>query len=108
MYFTVLDVGTKPPADACGQAFLITDDWNDWNKFTTQYTLIVYDTAGNQHHIGDVKIGQFEMKKDQRRADIPKAFDSLKAAFFSLGQDDTYYGRLKARGKTIRERVLTG
>jgi len=108
MYFTVLDVGTKPPANASAQAFLVADNLNDWGKFKTQYSLIVFDSNGIQHHIGDVKIGQLGMKKDQQRAEIPSAFDGLKPEFFSLGQDDTYYERLKGRGKIIRERVLTG
>jgi len=108
MYFTVIGTGEQPPADARNQAYLIPDDWNDWNKFTTQYTLIVCDAAGVQHPIGDVKIGQFDMKQDQQRAEIPSTFDALGPQFFSLGQDYTYYERLKERKHIIRDRVLTG
>ena len=107
MYFTVLDPGAKLPVDARGRAYLVKDNWNDWNKFTTQYTLIICDSEGIPHYIGDVKIGQFRMKKDQQRPDIPAEFEILDAKFFSLGQDDTYYERLKERRKAIRNRVLT-
>ncbi len=106
MYFTVLDVGTKPPTEATGQAFLIMDDRDDWGKFKTQYALIIFDSKGIPHHIGDVKIGQFLMK--QERPAIPSTFNVLKSSFFSLGQDDTYYERLHAQGMTICKRVLNG
>lgn len=108
MFFTVLDIGTKPPANASGRAFLITDDRDDWGKFKTQYTLVVCDSNGTHHYIGDVKIATFGMRNDQQRADIPLEFDGLTTAFFSLGQDVTYYERLTSLGATIRERVLTG
>src|SRR5262245_28988570 len=98
MYFKVLNVGEQPPPDVRDQAFLITDDWNDWHKYTTQYALVVADAKGKAHPIGDVKIGQFGMREGQKRPDLPDTFDKLNQHFFSLGQDDTYYERLKNLG----------
>jgi predicted ATPase len=106
-FFTVLGVGRRPP-DSISRAFLLTDNWDDWFRYSTQYFLVVFDQDGKRHEVGSVKIGQFEMGPDQRRADIPKAFDLLSSQFFSVGQDDTYYEALNALGAQFRDRVLRG
>ena len=80
------------------RAFLITDNWDDWFKYNTLYTLYVVDAEGETHSIGGVKIGQFAMEVGQRRAAVPETFDELDERFFSLGQDDSYYGNLNALG----------
>ena len=41
------------------------------------YSLVIYDSEGKEFVAGGVKIGQFEMKEDQRRAAIPQQFDNL-------------------------------
>jgi predicted ATPase len=106
MYFTVLAHGLRTPAAARSHAYLITDNWDDWFKFETLYTLVVFDAACARHVIGGVKIGQFAMSDEQRRAGIPDDFDELDERFFSLGQDDTYYKGLSELGADIRDRVL--
>lgn len=106
MYFRVLDSGVRPPADATDRAYLLTDNWDDWFKYNTMYTLVVYDEEGARHQIGSVKIGQFEMEEGQRRAAIPKTFDALDDRFFSLGQDDSYYEALNGLGPEPRDRIL--
>lgn len=105
-YFRVLPVGTRPSAQARNRAYLLTDNWDDWFKFSTLYTLVIYDEDGERHSIGGVKIGQFAMTDDQRRPNIPDDFDELDDRFFSLGQDDSYYDALNAIGSDIRDRVL--
>ena len=89
-----------------GVAYLIVDNWNDWFKYQTLYRLIVIDYAGEEHEIGEVKIGQFNWRDDQARPDIPDRFERLPDVFFSLGQDDSYYEALKTAGDDIREAVL--
>jgi len=106
MYFRVLDHGVRPAADAKDRAYLLTDNWDDWFKYNTMYTLVVYDEVGERYQIGSVKIGQFEMEEGQRRAAIPKDFDTLDDRFFSLGQDDSYYEALNALGPEQRDRIL--
>lgn len=108
MYFRVLDHGVRPVADASDRAYLLTDNWDDWFKYNTMYTLVVYDAAGEPHSIGSVKIGQFEMDDGQRRATLPKDFDALDDRFFSLGQDDSYYEALNVLGPEARDRILRG
>ena len=105
MLFSVLKAGTKPQEGAKSHAFLVVDNADDWNKFTTQYTLIIFDSSGASHTIGAVKVGQRGMVK--ARAGIDDEFEVLDEKFFSVGQDDTYYKNLKDRKKTVREAVLT-
>src|SRR5215469_3747668 len=104
MFFTVLPNRKGPPSSTREQAYLHTDNWNDWGKFNTQYDLIYADTNGKQHAIGCVKIGQFDMPQGQRRPAIPKEFEELDERFFSVGQDEKYYERLSRLGVTIRNR----
>jgi predicted ATPase len=105
-YFRVLPVGARPTPAAANCAYLLADNWDDWFKFSTLYTLVIYDEDGERRSIGGVKIGQFAMGEDQRRAQIPEEFDALDERFFSLGQDDTYYDAIIALGAGTRERVL--
>lgn len=85
---------------------LALDAWDDWFQFSTMYTLFFFDSTGERHRIGSVKIGQFGMKADQRRAELPKRFESLDDRFFSLGQDDSYYDNLNELGSGVRDQVL--
>lgn len=108
MYFHVLEHGVRPPADARARAFLLTDNWDDWFKYSTTYTLVVYDDHSERHLIGSVKIGQFGMEEGQRRPALSQRFNSLNDQFFSLGQDDSYYQALNALGAELRDRILRG
>ncbi len=85
---------------------MLTDNWDDWFKYSTLYSLVIYDEDGERHTVGGVKIGQFAMLADQRRPSIPDEFDALDERFFSLGQDDSYYDDLNRLGVAIRDRVL--
>ena len=46
MYFRVLPVGSRPSANARNCAYLLEDDWDDWFKFSTLYTLVFFDENG--------------------------------------------------------------
>ncbi|TZG31270.1 AAA family ATPase [Agrobacterium sp. B1(2019)] len=108
MFFRVLANGERPPRDAVGCAFLLTDNWDDWFKYNTLYQLIVFDGDGKRHVIGGVKIGQFNMGKEQRRPALPTEFDELGEEFFSIGQDDSYYEDLNQLGDEARDFILRG
>lgn len=105
-YFRVLPFGTRPSSTAADRAYLLEDNWDDWFKFSTLYTLVIYDDDGGRHNIGGIKVGQFAMAEGQRRAELPDRFDALDDRFFSLGQDDSYYDALNALGAATRDRVL--
>ena len=106
MRFYVIDSRTEIPEGAANQAFLITDNWNDWFKYQTQYWLIIYSPDGNEIDAGSVKIGQFNWRDGQNRPDIPQQFERLAAEFFSLGQDDSYYEAIKGLGEEPRTSVF--
>lgn len=105
-YFHVLPVNTKLPFEVVDRAFLLTDKWDDWFEYSTLYSLVIFDHNGERHTIGGVKIGQFAMEDGQRRPNLPERFDELDERFFSLGQDDSYYGDLNQLGAATRDRVL--
>src|SRR5687768_10881376 len=108
MQFTVLPVQTLPTATARDEAFLITDNWDDWFQYSTMYSLMYVDNAGTRHSIGSVKIGQIDMPNGQRRPDLPETFEELDERFFSLGQDDSYYANLNQLDDEVRDAILIG
>jgi predicted ATPase len=112
--FTVVERGHRQPKGVRAQALLVRDAWNDYG-FVTMFHLVVYDDDGRRHGIGEVKIGELGMHpgRDQsndgpgRVARVPERFEALGARQFSLGQDDSYYERLRQLGDNIRVLVLT-
>lgn len=101
-------VSSKITMSRRDQVYLVKDKWDDWFKFETMYLLTYIDNSGVRHNIGEVKIGQFNMKNDQRVPDIPDSFDTLDKRFFSLGQDVSYYETLKELDEETRVRILIG
>ena len=105
MFFTVLTRGVSPPITA-NSAYLVVDEWDDWFKYSTLYSLLYVDDAGVVHRIGGVKIGQFGMQTGQRRPAINEHFDELDDRFFSLGQEEEYYENLNKIGDPTRNQIL--
>jgi hypothetical protein len=115
MEFRVVDP-IEPRRDV-DTLYLVRDNWDDWFQFETQFNLYYVDSNGRSHHIGQTKIGRFDLKGARasadpaagyRRPDPPLQFDQLPADFFSLGQDTTYYEALSEIGEQFRDRVLAG
>lgn len=106
--FKVVPVASGIPSTGKSQVLLWTDNWDDWFTYSTQYVVFVFDDSGARHRIGNVKIGQFGMKPDQRRPNLPDEFDHIGDEFFSLGQDDEYYENLSKLGTDTRDSVLQG
>lgn len=86
--------------------YLQADNWDDWFKYETLYHLIYIDDSRDEHNIGSLKIGQFEMEKGQRRPKIPSKFKFLDDTFFSVGQDVSYYENLNELGEDLRDYIL--
>ena len=91
MRFQVIPNGSRTPNEGRDVGYLCTDNWDDWFEFSTLYVLTYFDTGGERHELGGVKIGQFNMPQNQRRPDLPVRFTRLGRSFFSLGQDTDYY-----------------
>ncbi|MFS8050877.1 AAA family ATPase [Rhizobium sp. BR 314] len=106
MFFKVIPNNSRLPVGAKNQAILFVDNWDDWFKFATMYVLFYYDEAGEQHRIGEVKIGQFGLTPNERRPSIPNEFNALSTEYFSLGQDDSYYEKLNELGDELRDTIL--
>ncbi|MGW7469293.1 AbiJ-related protein [Streptomyces xantholiticus] len=104
MQFTVLPVRSPLPPSHPGEAYLVTDDWDD-HHFKTTFRLFHPQPSGNYRNIGLVKIGQFGMTAPSRTP-IPPRFATLNASFFSLGQSDAYYDDLRNLGADVPHTVL--
>lgn len=105
LQFNVISSGRMPTTGVL-QAYLVEDGWDDWFKYSTMYFLWVFDEHGDKRDIGSIKIGQFNMKEGQRRADIPSSFYNLDDLFFSLGQDSEYYENVMALGAELSSSIL--
>ncbi|MHC3472402.1 AAA family ATPase [Streptomyces sp. 7R007] len=103
MEFTVLPYRTLPRGPLRPQAFLVTDNWDDYHFKTTFFLL--YNDGTEIHEIGDVKIGEFGMHAHDRTT-LPDRFETLDEGAFSLGQDDTYYEKLRDLGDDVRIGLL--
>jgi predicted ATPase len=114
MQFTVVERGGQQPKGLRSHALLVRDAWNDFG-FATMFHLVVYDENGRRHGIGEVKIGEFGMqsgiessaKRPGRVVRMPESFQELGPRHFSLGQDDSYYERLRQLGDDVRLSVLS-
>ena len=88
------------PSGSKNQAFLFVDNWDDWGKYRTQFSLHVVDETGEAHHIGSVKIGQKGLQpsgrvsKGHRAPALDETFNALDESYFSLGQSESYYESL--------------
>ncbi|MFF0831617.1 AAA family ATPase [Streptomyces sp. NPDC003344] len=107
MRFTVVERGGEQLIAHRSQAVLIRERWDD-HGFVTMFHLVVYDRHGDRHDIGEVKIGKQDMLPNSA-VPIPITFEFLDDSFFSLGQDDSYYMRLRTlgQGTELRQVVLS-
>lgn len=114
IFFTVLDGKARVPSGAKSMAFLFTDNWDDWGKYRTQFSLHVADEDGEVHHIGSVKIGHKglmpagKVSKNHRAPELPEQFDALDSSYFSLGQGESYYESLNELSDELRSLIFKG
>lgn len=106
--FNVADAPRWVPSTARNKGFLVNDSWDDWGRYGTLFSLIVFDDESVKHEIGYVKIGQFQMPQGLRRPAIPHIFVKLSDEYFSLGQDRSYYETLSKISERTRISVLDG
>ena len=106
MLFSILPPRSNIPSGK-NHCYLLTNDWNDWFQFITQFYLIYLDSEGKSHDIGHVKIGEYNMKDSQTRPSLVNEFETLDSDyFFSLGQSIEYYESLEEIGFEIRIVIL--
>lgn len=81
------------------------DDWDDWFEYETMYSLRYYsDRSSTSKFIGRLKIGQ--QNQQNRRAEIPLAFQTLDSSFFSVGETIDYYTNLYSLTDEIAKQIL--
>lgn len=86
-------------------AYLEANNWDDFG-FKSTFHLVVYDTNGEKHDIGGVKIGYVGQESGWTQEKLPREFPALDKVFFALGQNDKFYQNLYALGKELREKIL--
>lgn len=105
MEFHVIHNKRAIPTAGHDVGYLVTDTWDDFG-FKTAYVLFYFDTNGERHRLGEVKIGQLGMKESGGRTTLPSEFRSLGVEFFSLGQDTDYYEAIGRLGIDTAAAVL--
>lgn len=105
MRFTLVEPGGRAPKGIRSHALLMRRKWDD-NGFATMFNLVIHDELGVRHEIGEVKVGEYGMPS-RSSVQVPESFEFLGETFFSLGQDDSYYVRLRSLGDQLRETVLS-
>ncbi|WP_326680984.1 ATP-binding protein [Streptomyces sp. NBC_01237] len=83
------------------------------DEYCTLYRLWFRDGAGADRELGLVKIGYADLIRGERPLEAGN-FDSLgpghdrRLYWFSVGQNDSYYGNIRALGPMLRAEVLDG
>lgn len=88
--------------------WIFDNNWDDWFKFETVFSLVLFDHLGNKYDIGQTKIARQGLTPKDRRPEIPSEFDALAPEFFSLGQDESFYETLNQVGHGVATQVLAG
>lgn len=107
-----LIIGSKAiiPSSGRNTVYLRRDNWNDWHKYQTQFYMSVFDTKGELHEIGSVKVGQYSMAKakvyDYAQPHLEESFDAFDEDTFSVGQEASYYSSLAALPSNMGEKIL--
>lgn len=81
---------------------LHTDNWNDWYKWYTLFSVQAVMPNGEHVDLGAVKIARHGMTEQDGRTQLPQMFEALDESFFSLGQSENYYETLMSLGDEIR------
>lgn len=94
MEFKVLSKDLKSSDYEKNVAYLRIDNWNDFS-FKTMFSLSLYDSEGNYHSVGDIKIGfKGQTKSIPTFEKLGERFDKLDNSFFSLGQSVEFYKKI--------------
>lgn len=111
MQFKLFERGDKFPINARNLVCLTIDRWNDYS-FVTMFFMNVFDNNGEEHRIGNIKIG-FKGQEEsiatyqKIQENFPNnVFDSLPDDFFSLGQDVDFYLELMKLPHEIGKQIL--
>lgn len=97
--------GVSGPSQKPNTAYLKASDWDDYS-YKTIFALVVFDSNGDRHNIGSVKIGQIKQDKGWSSDLLSKRFKQLDDDFFSLGQSEEYYSTVQSLEPALRNNIL--
>lgn len=117
MLFSV--VSSLPSESSRGREhiYLVADNWDDWGKYRTMFTVYVVDRGGVTHEPGSTKIGQVglqprsgrePLEEGFRAPTVPRSFDALGSGFFSIGQTENFYETLNLLDPDFKDQILRG
>ncbi|MBU0623177.1 MAG: ATP-binding protein [Gammaproteobacteria bacterium] len=115
--FSIVMNSSEIPKEVKEHVYLISDFWDDWFAFRTMFTVIIFDSKGNQYQPGSIKIGEVGLRergatgtieRGFRTPTLPPSFTSLDTSNFSLGQGDNFYETLNEIEPSFRKAILTG
>lgn len=107
MDFFILNRNDRVPSGAKDAVFLKYDNWNDFS-YVTMFYVTLCDSSGQQHDLGNVKIGfKGQTKSESTYSKVTSPFNVLPEYFFSLGTELEYYEKLaKVEDKEARVKYL--
>lgn len=88
------------------EVLLVTDNWNDWYTWVTQFYVIIVGADGTRTAIGHVKIAHVGMTQQTGRTQLLLTFPALDENWFSMGQSENYYETLNTLGSQYRDWFL--
>lgn len=97
--------------------YLVIDNWDDWGKFRTMFTVYAVDAQGTTHEPGSVKIGEVGLAARSVREPIiegfrtptlPASFERFDEKHFSIGQSENYYETLNELDIEFKNVILSG
>lgn len=114
--FTIVRGMPRPADRISGHVYLVTDNWDDWGKFRTMFTMYVVDSTGVTHEPGSIKIGEVglrarsggvEVEAGFRAPTLPTEFDTFDESHFSIGQTENYYETLNELDIDFKNAILS-
>lgn len=97
MKFRYIQEHSSLPKQAREVVYLVDDNWDDWGKFRTMFTVVIFDHAGERHDPGSIKIASKGLrpsgaiKPGSRAPTLKSVFTQLGPEYFSLGQSEDFY-----------------
>ncbi|MGU3358918.1 AAA family ATPase [Methylobacterium sp. M6A4_1b] len=99
-------VQSAQAASQGNEVLLVSDNWNDWYIWVTQFTAFVIAVDGTRTNVGQVKIARVGMTHENARTQLPSTFPALDGDWYSMGQSENYYETLNTMGAEYRDWFL--
>lgn len=112
MKFRYIKERSSLPKQAQDVVYLVDDNWDDWGKFRTMFTVVIFDRAGERHDPGSIKIASRglepagKIEAGRRAPTIKAVFTELGAEFYSLGQSEDYYQVMGSLRADLRREIF--